>query len=417
MKAAGATFLLMAFVLAGCSLAGDITPPPALATAQAAETLPPATVAPTETAETPAIPSPTVSGTAFPAEPGTIRGVVTNGTPGGLVPGGIEGLLSGFDEDQETYQQSTTVADDGTYVFTDVPAVEGRIYGVTVAYGGVLYYSEGKYLMEDGTAPDLSVTVYETTTDTAALSIERLHVLFDFSVADQVQVIELWVVSNLGDRTIVAAPSRGIIGVSLPEGATELAFEDGSIGDRYIQTADGFADTEPVLPGTATSQSIFSYWLPYDGSLTFLRPSDHPINAVVVLLPQTGVTAQGAGLQDLGTQQMSGQAVHAYEGGAFPAGQTLEIELTGQPQEVLSTAGGGRTNIAVGLGVLAVLLIIAGVWWFRPHVRPSRGEDTTEALLDAIADLDDALDGGRIDAAEHREWREALKQQLRDRMG
>jgi hypothetical protein len=206
----------MAFVLAGCSLAGDITPPPALATAQAAETLPPATVAPTETAETPAIPSPTVSGTAFPAEPGTIRGVVTNGTPGGLVPGGIEVLLSGFDEDQETYQQSTTVADDGTYVFTDVPAVEGRIYGVTVAYGAVLYYSEGEYLTEDGTAPDLSVTVYETTTDTAALSIERLHVLFDFSVADQVQVIELWVVSNLGDRTIVAAPSRGIIEVSLP---------------------------------------------------------------------------------------------------------------------------------------------------------------------------------------------------------
>jgi hypothetical protein len=409
-KAAGATFLLMAFVLAGCSLAGDITPPPALATAQAAETLPPATVAPTETAETPAIPSPSVSGTSSPAEPGTIRGVVTNGTPGGSVPKGIAVLLSGFDEDQENYQQSITVGDDGAYVFIDVPAVADRIYGVTVAYDDVVYFSDGAHLTDSGTPTDLPVTVYETTTDPGALSIERLHVLFDFSVADQVQVIELWVISNSGDRTVVAAPSRGIIEVSLPAGATDLAFEDGSIGDRYIQTSDGFGDTEPVLPGTATSQSIFSYWLPYDGSLTFLRPSDHPINAVVVLLPQTGVTAQGAGLQDLGTQQMSGQAVHAYEGGAFPVGRTLEVELTGQPQEESSTAGGGWTNIAVGLGGLVVLLIITGLWWFRPRVRPSRAEDTTEALLDAIADLDDALDAGRIDAAEHRERREALKQ-------
>ncbi len=417
MRAPGAAFLLLALMLAGCSLAGDITPPPALATGQAAETLPPATVMPTEATETSAIPSATASASSSPAEPGTIRGVVTNGTPGGLVPKGIEVLLSGFDEDQETYQQSTTVGDEGAYVFTDVPAVAGRIYGVTVTYGDVLYFSDGTYLTENEAPPDLSVTVYETATDSAALSVERLHVLFDFSVADQVQVIELWVISNSGDHTVVAAPSRGIIEVSLPAGATDLAFEDGSMGDRYIQTADGFADTEPVLPGTATLQSIFSYWLPYDGSLTFLRPSDFPIGAVVVLLPQSGVTAEGTGLQDLGTQQMSGQAVHTYEGGEFPVGQTLEIELTGQPQEGSSTAGGGWTNTAIGLGALAVLLIVVGLWWFGPRVRPSRVKDSTEALVDAIVDLDDALDAGRIDAAEHGKRREALKQQLRERMG
>jgi hypothetical protein len=333
------------------------------------------------------------------------------------VLGGIEVLLSGFDEEQETYQQTTTTADDGTYVFTNVPAVADRVYGVTVAYDGVRYFSDGTRLTENEAPPDLPVTVYETVTDSTALSIERLHVLFDFAVADQVQVIELWVISNSGDRTVVAGTESGIIQVSLPEGASDLAFEDGSSGDRYIQTTDGFGDTEPVVPGQGTSQFIFSYWLPYDGSLAFLRPSDFPVGAVVVLLPQTGVTAQGAGLQDLGTQNMSGQAVHAYEGGAIPAGQTFKIELTGEPQEESSTAGGGWTNTAIGLGALAVLLIVAGLWWFRPRVRPARREDKTEALLDAIANLDDALDAGRIDAAEHRERREALKQQLRERMG
>jgi len=36
--------------------------------------------------------------------------------------------------------------------------------------------------------------------------------------------------------------------------------------------------------------------------------------------------------------------------------------------------------------------------------------------VDAIADLDDALDARRIDAVEHRKRRDVLKQQLRERM-
>ena len=208
---------------------------------------------------------------------GTIQGVVTNGTPGGELPVGLEVTLSGFDGEQETYQQSAPVAEDGHYTFSDVPAVAGRIYGVTASYSDVLYFSEGAHLTGDPAPLDLPVTVFETTTDVAALTIERLHVLFDFSAADQVQVIELWVVSNAGDRTVVAAPARGSLEVSLPEGAADLGFEDGSVGDRYILTADGFGDTQPVVPGSGTSQFIFSYRLPYDGKLTFRQPSSYPI--------------------------------------------------------------------------------------------------------------------------------------------
>jgi len=357
-----------------------------------------------------------------PAAVGTIQGVVTNGTPGGDLPEGLEVRLSGFDGEQETYQQSARVAADGRYTFSDVPAVAGRIYGVTAAFGDVLYFSEGAHLSGDPAPLDLPITVYDTTTDTAALSIQRLHVLFDFSAADQVQVIELWVISNQGDRTVVSAPARSILEVPLPEGAADLGFEDGSVGDRYILTADGFGDTQPVVPGSGTSQFIFNYRLPYDGLLTFRQPSNHPIEAVVVLLPQNGVTAQGTGLEDLGEQQMGGQAVHSYGRGAIAAGQALEIELRGTPRVESSTARtGGWTNTAIGLGALGVLLILAGLWWFRPTAANHRtestgGADQTEGLLRAIAELDDALDAGSIDAAEHRTRREALKRRLREQM-
>ena len=360
-----------------------------------------------------------------PAAAGSIRGVVTNGSPGGDLPGDLEITLSGFDGEQEAYTKSSSVAEDGGYAFSDVPVVAGRIYGVTVGYKDVLYFSDGAHLTGDLAPLDMPVTVFETTTDPAALTIERLHVLFDFSAADQVQVIELWVVSNPGDRTVVAAPSRGTLEVSLPEGAADLGFEDGSIGDRYILTADGFGDTQPVVPGSGTSQFIFSYRLPYDGKITFRQPSKQPIQAVVVLLPQNGVTAEGGGLQDQGQQQMGGQAVHSYAGGAIAAGQALEFELSGSPQTVASSTGtGGWTNTAIGLAVLGALVIIGGLWWFRPSARGGRRDqaaaspdaDQTEALVRAIAELDDDLDAGRIDAAEHRTRREALKHRLREQM-
>ena len=360
-----------------------------------------------------------------PAAVGTIRGVVTNGTPGGELTAGLEVTLSGFDGEQEAYRQSSGVAVDGGYAFSDVPVVAGRIYGLTVAYGGVLYFSEGAHLSGDPAPLDMPVTVFETTTDGASLTIERLHVLFDFSAADQVQVIELWVVSNAGDRTVVAEPSRGILEVTLPEGAADLGFEDGSIGDRYLLTSDGFGDTQPVVPGSGTSQFIFSYRLPYDGTLTFRQESMQPIQAVVVLLPENGVTAQGGGLQDLGAQQMGGQAVHSYGGGAIEAGQALEFEISGKPRAESSAAGNSRwTNTAIGLGALGVLLIAAGLWWFRPSAGHGRREraaatsaaDQPEALLRAIADLDDAHDAGSIDAADHQARREALKRRLREQM-
>ena len=355
---------------------------------------------------------------------GSIGGLVSNGTAGTSLPQGLEVILTGFDGEQEVYRQTAAVESDGTYAFAEVPAVDGRIYGATVAYADVLYFSEGAHLAGDGAPLDLPITIHDTTTDATALSIERLHLLFDFSIPDRVQVLELWVLSNRSDRTIVAAPGRAAVEAALPEGATDLGFEEGSIGDRFMLTENGFGDTQPVIPGTATSQFIFSYNLPYDGQLDFRRPTDYAVEAVVILLPAEGVTAEGSGLQDLGVQPMGGQSVHSYASGAIAAGGALELKVSGKPKaEAAGTASSGLTNVAIGLGVLGSLLIVAGLWWFRPTraSRPARATrplapSESDRLIAEIADLDDAFAAGGMEESVYRARRESLKRLLRDRM-
>lgn len=355
---------------------------------------------------------------------GSIGGLVSNGTAGAPLPQGLEVILTGFDGEQEVYRETAAVGSDGTYAFADVPAVEGRIYGATVSYADVLYFSEGAHLAGDGAPLDLPITIHDTTTDAAAVSIERLHLLFDFSIPDRVQVLELWVLSNSSDRTIVASPSRGAVEAALPVGATDLGFEEGSIGDRFMLIENGFGDTQPVIPGTATSQFIFSYVLPYDGQLDFVRPTAYAVNAAVILLPAEGVSAQGRDVQDMGVQQMGGQSVHSYASGAIPAGGTLELQVSGTPAaEGVGAPSSGLTNVAIGLGVLGSLLIVAGLWWFRPSRagRPGRAPRTPAAseadrLIGEIAELDDAFAGGGMEESVYRARRESLKRLLRDRM-
>lgn len=367
-------------------------------------------------------PGPSAAPTEPAAQSGAIRGTVANGTSGGSLPEGLEVILTGFDGQQEAYRDTTSVAADGSYTFADVPTVEGRIYGATVAYADVLYFSAGAHLTGGGAPLDLPITIHDPTTDASALRVERLHLLFDFSIPDRVQVLELWVLSNDSDRTVVAAPQSGVIEVVLPTDASDLGFEDGTVGDRYLLTEDGFGDTQPVIPGTGSSQFIFSYLLPYEGRLDFRRPTAYPVQAVVVLLPAEGVTADGEGLQDLGVQQMGGQMVHSYASGAIAAGGALGLRVSGKPKSSEAASSGSLTNLAIGLGGLGSLLIVAGLWWFRPRRagrvsgQNSPADSDADRLIDELAELDDAFAAGGMDEPAYRSRRETLKRRLRDRM-
>jgi mono/diheme cytochrome c family protein len=356
---------------------------------------------------------------ATPASDGVISGQVMDGTAGAGLPAPLQVTLHGFDSDTEVVTETTTTAADGTFVFDHLELVNGRIFGLTTAYQGVTYYSQGTHLTAGQGHVDLPLTVYEISNDASRVTVDRLHMVFDFPSPGLMRVVELWVVSNSGDHTYAAGDGSGLTTVTLPQNASNLGFETGTMGQDYSPTGGGFIDREPVRPGSGSSQLIFSFELPYDRKLTFEQPVAYPVSAVVALMPENGPKIGGSGVQDLGLLQVTGASLHNYSLGPLPAGSVVSLSISGKGSPVggLSSAL-SPANLAIGLGALGIALVSIGLWWYRPRrvkdhgaggFAPAAAHGVAQDLVHEIADLDDAFEAGQIEEEIYRSRRRELK--------
>ena len=223
------------------------------------------------------------------------------------VPSELEVTLHGFDNMTAVYTQTTTLADDGTYQFNDVEMPEGRVFMTTIEYDGTTYGSDIGIAENGQQNLDLPITLYETTSDASILVADRVHLFFEFADASTMRVIELWIMSNPTQQTLVANPDTGeTIRFSLPDGATNLEFQDGVLGGRYQETADGFADTIAVRPGSGSYQVLYAFEMPYDRKLDLSQQITIPTNALVILVPQGSINVKADGLTDAGTEMYRG---------------------------------------------------------------------------------------------------------------
>jgi hypothetical protein len=282
----------------------------------------------------------------------------------------------------------------------------GRVYVVTTEYQDVLYATDIGELPSDSAELKLPLAVFESTAETDAVQVGRLHLLFDFPAEDVVQVVELWLLSNLGDRTVYGGES-GAIEVSLPVGATGLSLDGGAVGDRFELTPGGFRDRRELIPGENTGELVFSYNLPYDGSLEIARQPSYPVAATVAMVSGDGPQIIGDGFTDMGLRQVSGASLHSYQRGPSLAGDEISLTIRGRP-----SAGPASTSaiqpIAFGVAALLLALLAAGLIWFRPKRHPREAyprpapmdvDVDPDQVLWAIASLDNEFAAGRIDAA------------------
>ncbi len=359
---------------------------------------------------------------------GMISGDVTNGS-GGEVQPGLEIVLHGFDDMQSVLTQTTQLREDGSYQFDNIEFIPGRAFVSTIEFDGLTYGSNIVAVEGSEDSIELPIEIFESTTNASDLVIERLHLFLEPIEGNVLRVIELLIISNKGTKTVrPVSDSEPSLLFSLPERAINLEFQDGELGERFIQTQDGFGDLAAIRPGMNAHQILFAFELPADQKVEINQPLKQSTNAVVVLVPESGLKVKSEQLQDGGTREVEGLIYRMYNGRELAAGDQLELFVSRQSAKGLPRFSPSSTPEAgIGLGILAATVIAAGVWLYQINKRqklPVGKESTSsakpvespESIMDAILALDDLYKEGQIPEEPYRKRRAELKDRLRELM-
>lgn len=340
-----------------------------------------------------------------PANGVTVNGEIVNGTAGAGVPADLEVTLYRFPQGtSDNVVTQTLKADaDGHFSAAGLEAQASDIFAATITYAEVTYPSN--LFTYDGTnaTADLKLTVYEPTTETGTIHIDTLHLIITVQ-NDVIDVNEIYVISNPGDRVVVNL-SGPALHFALPAGATAFQVLDGATEGAVATTAEGFDYYDAVGPGQQSLQLVISYQLPLGNDVAFDRTLYYPLAKVNVLLPSGDLAPAGDQLIDQGTQDIQGQLYRQFSGGPFQASSRLAFRLTQPGAGIDAKLIGGAALLAVGAGVVGFGLMRSRKRQPATDSQP----DEHDSLLDEIAALDDSFAAGRIAEADYRKRREALK--------
>jgi mono/diheme cytochrome c family protein len=354
---------------------------------------------------------------------------------GDRLPEETTATLYAFDQMELVYTTTLTSHVNGLFTFENIETPAGRVFMAGVEYGGVTYGSD-VFEVEDPSQPiTLLVNVYETTTDTSALIVERLHIFYDFSVEGQMDVVELIIISNSSEKTIVAEEEGGpVVQIQLPEGASNIQFQDGTLGVEYLAIPGGFADTRSVQSGATDFQILVGFTLPYEDELIFEQSLSYPVQTTTILVPEMGVKVKSDQVTDSGTRDVQGVTYRVYSSMEIP-GNILALEFSGKPR--VGTSGSlldslnnpqTRNGLLFGLGAFGLVLILAGIWLYRrqnsldedeegegeeeEEDEEYENEESQDNLIDAIIALDDLYKSGELPQEAYQQRRAVLKERL-----
>ena len=137
---------------------------------------------------------------------------------------------------------------------------------------------------------------------------------------------------------------------------------------------------------------------------------------------------QSPDLQDSGQRDVQNMTFQVYSGGNIPVGKSVSMTVSGKPDLTQASAAGSKTGsttgILIGGGIFAVALVGSGLWLFRRRranlASKAAGEaaeevvvDDSDALIDAIAALDDLYKAGDLPETAYQQRRAELKERLK----
>ena len=361
-----------------------------------------------------------------PAGPlGEIRGTVINRNSGNAMTESLEVMLHILDlnyaDQGMAHGQSQS---DGTFVFADVPFDASLQFAVMATFDGVTYYSDVIPADMQSLKLDVDVPVYETTRDLSNVQVDQMHVLFDVS-PDGLETKELYILSNLGDRTVKDVYDLGndqfaALQFPLPKDADYIFFQPDD-KDRFVKQTGGFADTYPMLPGAQSAQLMVSYLIPYSGEKTYTYTAPVNIVRMNLLLPaDANISLTGHGISEPETTTLKDNKTYlVYTYSDLQAGQTLTATLKGAAATPVTSQSKTSNLLAAGAAFFGLGMLGAGIWWWRRPEEDDEVQDTSsdeatfDELIGEIALLDETYQERGMTIEEYQTERQELMQKAK----
>lgn len=371
---------------------------------------------------------------AAPEGSGILTGQIINGTTGEPV-GNVPVTLHVFQGNSEIDTLTAETNSSGRYTFENLLTEHSILYLVEGTYQDVSYVSPDPGIFApDSTETTLDLTVYEPTTNAEAIKITQLHYLLAFT-PNAINAVQIFVMGNEGNQTFVGDGET--LSFTIPEGATDVTFQNDPTGTRFVQTGDGYADTAPIVPGEEGSSIVVSYNIPYDSdTLAIDLPLPADTADLNILMSAQGATLNSDQVEFVETRQVQGGEFSIFNGGSLAKGDTLSLNLSGLNDldfgSVGAAAPGGMGGMAatppvdqnmirwvvLGLGGLAIV----GAGLAYPLLRPQLTHQTSvqtdepelrrQKLLLMLARLDEAFEAGELDSEVYQRARTKYKTEL-----
>jgi hypothetical protein len=330
------------------------------------------------------------SSTATPIPPtNVVSGRIVNHSRGGSVPAKLDLVLHAWDQkSNEKLMRDGKSNPDGTFRFEDVPIEPDLSYSVMAVYDGVTYFSKS-VMAKAQPLTNIEIPIYETTTDTSNVQIERTVIMFVYTLSG-LEVAEVYNAATTGDRAVkdvlkLTAEQSATLQFSLPANAFNVAF-DPTHKNEFVRTSSGYAYAGALLPGAPANRIAIRYVLPYTPGMNYTLTAEYPLQDVSFWIARdAGLTLTGDGLTDGGIQKIGNEwQFTVLERGALQAGERAVVTLTGQPkvsnigQPINSppsadTIGVPEAVLGVAGILLALGLIVFGLRWLR-RPEPTAGK-------------------------------------------
>jgi hypothetical protein len=281
---------------------------------------------------------------------GAVTGTVINQSTGKPQAGATVGFNKLGGNGIELIDQAKSDAN-GNFTINQTPS-GGMPYLLRTVYDGVSY----NHMLPPGTpTTGIKVDVYNTSKQQGDAKITKHMILFEPSGA-QMTVNETYMLEN-GSKTAWNDSDQGTLKFFLPAGAGGKAQVQATapggmpIGAGVLKTGkpDIFGVDFPVKPGETRIDVTYS--TPYAAGQVFAGKVPSKDENTYLIAPN-GVTLDGKGLNDLGTEPRTQAHIYGLAGGSY------EIALSGTeaaPPGAGSDAQGGEQGDSSGPGIEQIM--------------------------------------------------------------